>query len=147
MGYIYIFPVATWRCPKNRTWRFCWLVLGPQIRISGTTCVNTSRRVELSSRLMRKIRFFFWTQTMGWLSRLVVPFLVFMKHPGIEVNFCWSWNGSQIWCVEMCRVWCQLPILMTWWLQKCLVIYCWWFRNPARTPVEVGSLSHLTVFF
>ncbi len=20
--------------------------------------------------------------------------------------------------------------------------YCWWFRNPAETPVEVGSLSH-----
>ena len=28
------------------------------------------------------------------------------------------------------------------------VTYCWWFRNPARKPVEVGSLSHsLQVFF
>ena len=24
---------------------------------------------------------------------------------------------------------------------KGLVCYCWWFRNPANSPVEVGSLS------
>ena len=24
----------------------------------------------------------------------------------------------------------------------CISSYCWWFRNPARKPVEVGSVSH-----
>ena len=29
------------------------------------------------------------------------------------------------------------------WLMSCETwSYCWWFRNPARKPVEVGSLSH-----
>ena len=23
-----------------------------------------------------------------------------------------------------------------------LIIYCWWFRTPVNSPVEVGSLSH-----
>lgn len=64
MGYIYIFPVAIRDVWKTELGDFVgWFC--PQIRISGTTCVNTSRRVELSSRLMRKIRFFFWNPKDG----------------------------------------------------------------------------------
>ena len=76
--------------------------------------------------------------------------------------FCNFWIIAGVGCLRIytvpsCQKICPSPSVprlgrdaMTWWIrvtqdwrpQKGGNSYCWWFRNPARKPIEVGSLSH-----